>query len=375
MAIRIETVNTQRLHLRLRRPLAMSFGTISEQHVLLVRLRDADGAEGVGEACVMGGPYWNADTIEGTQAVVARYAAPHLRGAVFDDLFAFSQALGRLFRGNGAARTALEMAFLDLAGKRLDLPAARLLGEPQRRDRIAVAWTLPSGPASAAVAEGEEAIARRGHGLFKIKVGVAPLQDELAFARALARVFDGRARLLIDANQAWSAHEAPDILARFHDAGVAVAEQPIGAHDLQGMARLARECAMPVLADEALTGPAWAQAYADAHAVAGFALKPQRDGGLVAALQTARIAARAGLACYGGTMLETSLGTAAMAALYSVVPELGWGCELFGPLRLDGDIARGPLAIRDGALELPTGPGLGVTLDEDRIAYLAARAC
>lgn len=93
----------------------------------------------------------------------------------------------------------------------------------------------------------------------------------------------------------------------------------------------------------------------------------------MASLATAEIAQNAGILCYGGTMLETSVGTAALAALYAAVPDLSWGSELFGPLRLDGDTTTSHLLVRDGCLELPTGPGLGVTLDEDRIRHLDAK--
>ena len=79
----------------------------------------------------------------------------------------------------------------------------------------------------------------------------------------------------------------------------------------------------------------------------------------------------AGLGLYGGTMLETSVGTAACAHLFAAMPELRLGCELFGPLRLAGDVVTEPLRVRDGMLQVPDGPGLGVTLDEDRLAFLA----
>jgi len=367
--IAIRHIRTQRVDLRLRRPLRMSFGVIAQQHVLLVRTVDTDGAEGVGEACVMGGPYWNADTIEGTQATVERYAAPFLQDQRFADLPDYSRALHRLFRGNGAARAALEMSFLDLAGKKAGRSAVELLGGA-RRGSIPVGWTLHSDDLASAIADGERAIEERGHRLFKLKVGIHETKAEVAYVGAIARHFEGRAQVLIDANQAWRADEAVGILARFHEAGVAVVEQPIPGHDVLAMARLARECRIPILADEALTSPAQAALLAASKSASGFALKPQRDGGLVATLATAAAAAASGLGCYGGTMLETSLGTAALAALYASVADLRWGSELFGPLRLDADITTAALVPRDGRLELPTGPGLGVALDEDRIRYL-----
>lgn len=374
--IRIQKIETQRLNLRLRKTLRMSFGEIKDQHVLLVRTTDTDGIQGVGEAYVMGGPYWNADTIEGTHAVVTRYAAPWLEGRDFADLAEYSATLHKLFRGNGTARTALEMSFLDLAGKKSGRRAVDLLGDGAQRTRIPVGWTLGSDDLGRAIEEGERVISERGHQLFKLKVGIVEPEKEAQYAGAIARHFEGRARVLVDANQAWSCAQARDIVLRFQDAAVAAVEQPMPGHDPIAMARIRQETAfrIAIIADEPLTGPAVARFHASHQSASAFSLKPQRDGGLMASLATAAIAQNAGIHCYGGTMLETSVGTAALAALYGAVPDLSWGSELFGPLRLDGDTTTSQLLIRDGHLELPEGPGLGVTLDEDRIRYLASQA-
>lgn len=370
--IQIRLIGVQRIDLKLRKPLRMSFGEITEQHVLLVRTEDTEGVQGVGEACVMGGPYWNTETIEGTRAVVTRYAAPWLVGKRFSGLADYSQTLHSLFRGNGAARTALEMSFLDLAGKKAGCRAADLIGDGVRRTQIPVAWTLDSDDLGRALEDGERVFAERGHRLFKLKVGIGDPEIEARYAGAVARHFEGRASVLVDANQAWSVDQARHILPKFQDAGVTAIEQPVPGHDPIAMAQLARETdyRLPILADEPLTGPAVASMHAACHSASGFVLKPQRDGGFMATLATAQIANKAGIQCYGGTMLETTLGTAALLALYASVPDLTWGSELFGPLRLDGDTTTSPLNIRDGHLELPEGPGLGVDLDEDQIRYM-----
>lgn len=357
--------------MRLKRPLQMSFGTISQQQVLLVRTLDADGIEGVGEALVMGGPYWNADTIEGIRATVDIYASPHIVDRAFDDVKTYSAYLHRLFRGNGAARTALEMSFLDLAGKKAKLPSICLLGERQVRESIPVSWTLHSDNLKAALSDGEQAILERGHRMFKLKVGIYDPAKEVAYVGAIAKHFEGRAEVLIDANQAWTAAEAVGILQQFSDAGVAVVEQPIPGHDVAGMARIVKECRLEVLADEAILGPPAAHTYAIAQAATGFSLKPQRDGGLIDTMRVAECATQKGWSCYGGTMLETSIGTAALGALYATVPDLRWGCELFGPLRLENDLVVDPIIPVDGCIRLPAGPGLGIVLDEDRIRHLA----
>jgi len=100
-----------------------------------------------------------------------------------------------------------------------------------------------------------------------------------------------------------------------------------------------------------------------------FAIKTEQSGGLQAAQQVAAIAEAAQIALYGGTMLEGALGSIASAHVFSTFRELRWGTELFGPLLLTEEILTHPLVYQDYHLELPTGPGLGISLDEDRVQF------
>ena len=77
----------------------------------------------------------------------------------------------------------------------------------------------------------------------------------------------------------------------------------------------------------------------------------------------------AGIGLYGGTMLEGSVGTAASAQVFATLPELAWGTELFGPLLQTEELLSEPLVYDDFSLSVPTGPGLGISLDEDKLAF------
>lgn len=369
---RVAILSTTRLDIPLRQPIHMSFGTVRLQNVVLVRLRDSDGAEGVGEASILGGPYWGEESAEGVQATIENYITPALVGMPLDGLEALAATLSRLVRGNAAARGAVEMAALDLLGRRLGVPAVQLLGGPCRMS-LPVAWTLSTGSTGGDIEEGERAIAERGHRRFKLKFGRETARDDVARAVAILEAFRGRAAVIADVNQAWDEVIAARHLPTLQSAGLEAIEQPLPAGDLAGIARLRAGLGMEVIADEAVTGPAAAFRIAAAGGASAFALKPNRDGGPTATRRVAAIAAAAGLGLYGGTSLETSVGTAACAHLYAAVPDLRLGCELFGPLRLSADLVAEPLLVHGGVLAVPTGPGLGVVLDEDRITYLARR--
>jgi len=90
-------------------------------------------------------------------------------------------------------------------------------------------------------------------------------------------------------------------------------------------------------------------------------------------LRTAQIAEAAGIALYGGTMLEGAIGTLASAHAFLTLRQLTWGTELFGPLLLTEDIVTEPPRYHDFQLHVPRSPGLGLNLDEARLTRFARR--
>lgn len=100
-----------------------------------------------------------------------------------------------------------------------------------------------------------------------------------------------------------------------------------------------------------------------------LALKIAKSGGIHEMLRTAAVGDAAGMSLYGGTMLEGSVGSIASAHGFACLPRLSWGTELFGPLLLKDDIVANPPRYADFEMEIPTGPGLGLELDEDKLAF------
>jgi muconate cycloisomerase len=126
---------------------------------------------------------------------------------------------------------------------------------------------------------------------------------------------------------------------------------------------------VPIMADEALHGTSDAFDIASRGAADVFALKIAQAGGLYDAAKMAAIGEAAGIGLYGGTMLEGGVGTAASAQVFSTLSKLAWGTELFGPLLLTEEILATPLRYGDFVLQVPTGAGIGVELDMDRVAF------
>ena len=209
---------------------------------------------------------------------------------------------------------------------------------------------------------------RRRHKIFKLKIGSGEPKQDIAHVAAIKRALGDRASVRVDVNQAWSEATAAWAIAALEDAGCDLVEQPIALSNRAGMARLAATSRIPIMADESLHGPETAFDFA-AHAAADvFAVKIAQSGGLFAAARVAAIAEAAGIGLYGGTMLEGAVGTVASAHLFATFPVLEWGTELFGPLLLTEEILAAPLDYSEFSLAVPTGPGLGIEIDEAALA-------
>ncbi|MGE0283012.1 MAG: muconate/chloromuconate family cycloisomerase, partial [Rhizobiaceae bacterium] len=245
---------------------------------------------------------------------------------------------------------------------------ARLFGGPVRT-ALPVAWTLASGNSETDIAEAEEMIAARRHNIFKLKIGKRSLKDDLAHVEAIVQAVGDQSSIRVDVNQAWSLTDARRGLAGLQSIGVELAEQPIRIGSLAALKSLTEHTEIAVMADEQLTGPQDALAVAAMQAADVFAVKIGQSGGLKRASEVVAIGEAAGIGLYGGTMLEAGVSTAAAVQLFSTVEHLDWGTELFGPLLLKDEILSEPIRYSDFCVHLPEGPGIGVTLDPEKVDF------
>lgn len=366
--VKISEVETFLVDLPTIRPHVLAMATMQRQTLCIVQIRCSDGIVGLGEATTIGGLAYGPESPEGIKLAIDTYLTPLLEQADATRPAAIMARLGRHVVGNHFAKCAIETALLDAQGKRAGLPVSELLGG-RVRDRLPVLWTLASGDTALDIAEAEQMIERGRHNAFKLKIGKRPVADDVAHVGAIKKALGERASVRVDVNMAWdetTARKGIDMLA---DVGCDLVEQPIVRHNLAGMARLAARARIPIMADEALQGPASAYAFATHAAADVFAVKIEQSGGLFAARQVQAIADAAGIALYGGTMLEAGIGTVASAHVFATFPTLAFGTELFGPLLLTEEILKDPLIYEDFTLAVPAGPGLGISLDEDRAGF------
>jgi muconate cycloisomerase len=364
--LRIEQVETFLVDLPTIRPHQLAMTTMKGQTLMIVRIRTSDGIVGIGEGTTIGGLAYGAESPEGMKLAIDTYFTPILLQSDPNRIGLTMAVIGRAAQGNNFAKCAVETALVDALGKRTGLAASELLGGRQH-DRLAVAWTLASGDTARDIAEAEEMLAKRRHNIFKLKIGKGDARANIAHVAAIKRALGDRGSVRVDINQAWSEATASAMLPLLADAGVDLVEQPIALKNVKGLARLANESSVAIMADEALHGPESAFIIAQQAAADVFALKIMQSGGLFATGKVAAIAEAAGIGLYGGTMLEGAVATIASAQLFSTFAKMEWGTELFGPLLLTEEILEEPLDYSEFSLKVPDGPGLGIALDESQL--------
>ncbi|TWI29277.1 muconate/chloromuconate family cycloisomerase [Paracoccus sulfuroxidans] len=350
------------------RPHKLSVATMNGQVLMLVRVHCSDGITGTGEGTTIGGLAYGGESPESMKTNIDTWFAPVMIGQDATRVQALMARVGQMVRENRFAKSAVETALLDAQGKRLGLPVSELLGG-RRRDRLPVAWTLASGETARDIAEAEQMLDLRRHRIFKLKIGARGVREDIAHVAAIKAALGDRASVRVDVNMAWSEGEAAFGMAALADVGCELVEQPVAS--TAALARLVRRFPVALMADEALTGPESAFELARVQGADVFAVKLEQSGGAYNAQRVATIADAAGIELYGGTMLEGAVGTVISAHTFSTFAHLQRGTELFGPLLLTEEILTEPLDYSEFELTVPSGAGLGVTLDEDRVAFFA----
>jgi muconate cycloisomerase len=357
----IRRVDAIPVALPLKAAMKMAAETIATAQNLLVRIEAADGTIGWGEAAAA--PTMTGDTQGGMVAAVRDHLAPMLVGKDACDWPALRQALHRALAGNGGAHSAVEIAILDLVGRASGRRLIDLLARP-RRNAVQPMWLLGNATAEQDVAEAHER-KREGFHFFKLKIGVKPLKKEIAIAHALREALP-RTPLCADANCGLTLAAARAYVEKTRSARLMFVEQPLAHDDIKGLRALTRGSKVPIGVDEGIHSLADIATHAHAGA-GGVSLKLIKLGGITAAIEAGRLCQRLGLSVnIAAKIAESSVSSAAALHLACAVPKADWGVSLTH-FYLAEDIVRRPLSLADGSVALPSGPGLGIEIDEGAV--------
>ena len=349
----IAKVSCQRLSVPLHTPFVTALRSTTTTDTLVVRLTDTDGVTGWGEAPQV----WRVtgESLAGAEACVSGPLADTVVGADAGDLAELCRRVADAVPGNFGAKSAVDVALHDLTARRLGVSLPRFLGST--RHRVPTDVTLS---ASDAGSLGEAAVKRVADGftVLKMKVGAA---GDVERVRSVRERVGPDVTIRLDANQGWKPRQAVRTIRAIEDAGldVELVEQPVPAHDLDGLAWVTDRVDTPVLADEAVYGVRDLVELIRRRAADMVNVKLAKCGGLSPARTMLALARAHDMQALIGSMMESAIGVGAAASLASAHD---------GSLVHDLDAAwwssaspmRGGLRYDDAAVVLPDAPGLGI---------------
>lgn len=361
----IEDMEVILMDIPLKRPHVMSFGTVGEVNFVLVRLTSRSGITGFGEAATFQGPTWSEESSETIKVVIEKYIFPLLKGRDLTQYNILLREIESRIRGNLFAKAAVEFAILDLWGKHFEEPLYKLLGG-RFRDKVALSWSLASGTLQDDIDEAREMISQ-GHRIFKLKAGASSVKEDVERVRILRQELGDSVSIRIDVNQGWNLAEAISAIRALEPYAIEFIEQPLPKWNIEGLTELRKKTFIPIMVDESISDVFSCMNIITHRAADIFSFKLTKMGGLLRAREVNSIIAAAGLEAYIGCMIETCVGTAAYLQFSASVPSLPYGCELFGPLLLEDDITDDPIIFKDGFVFVPEGPGMGVTINPEKV--------
>lgn len=351
------------------RPFRISEGqTATHTSILLRLLSDRPGIEGIAEI-VCAPPGKPEEFPEEILGAIQRYVAPALTGASALDRRAAMARVERVLKGRIWTKAALNNALHDLQAKLLAAPVSALLGG-RTLDRVPVIGPVigmmtPDEMASMAAEE-----AKAGYVAVKIKIGET-IDADIARVAAVREAVGAKIRVRADANDHYRPADAIRLIRAIERYDIEHVEQPTPRGDLLGMAEVRRAVGVPIMTDDAVATPQDAMTVARLGAADRVKVKVTKHGLDGAALIIGMLES-AGIACVLGHVFEMGLAGVAEAHLAAVARNLVLPCEI-GSLRPMGttiDIIREDLQPTPGFVRVPDGPGLGVTLDWDKIDAL-----
>ncbi len=335
----------------------------SVQKSVIVKVSAASGETGYGN--VDPSPGYSKESVEQTLQVLEACLGPCVLGLDPSNIHALIARMDDAVVGYLDAKAALEMACIDLTARKLEMPVHAYLGGAVKPIVLFNAW-IGIVPAEAAAREASE-WKRRGFRSAKIKVGGGILSDTDRI-KAVRDAVGPDFQLRIDANAGYDADTSIELAHMVRLENLQLFEQPVGADDISGMARVRREAGgIPVMADESLLDEGSLIRIIREQAADIVKIKVMKQGGLYKARQMIAMAQAANIRCVVGHGFGLGINTMAEIMLASTTVNVIDGIECVGPLKTADDIITDSLDLSSGSLSLPCTPGLGVTIDPGKV--------
>jgi L-alanine-DL-glutamate epimerase-like enolase superfamily enzyme len=339
---------------------------------VIVKITADNGTAGWGQAVPL--PKWSYETLETSVIAIRDYYAPALIGrdpADIDGAHAkMDKAIAPGFStGMPISRAGIDIALHDLTASLHGQSLAQMWGKPAGAP-IPLSWTVNVTDISEVGAVMDEG-KKRGYRHFNIKVAPDPDFD-VALVREVRRLAP-ETFLWADANGGYELETALKAAPRLAEAGVDVLESPLRPNRISGYQALKKQGALPILMDEGVISPTDLEEFIKLGMLDGVAMKPARCGGLISCRRQIEVCLDHNLVWLGSGLTDPDISLAASLCLYGSYG-LKNPAALNGPQFLTADVLKKPLRIENGFAYIPSGPGLGIEVDENKVIDLMKKS-
>ncbi|BAQ11956.1 mandelate racemase/muconate lactonizing protein [Bacillus sp. OxB-1] len=356
-------INIYAIHLPLNEPFIISYAAYDTMPSIIVKITTDTGHIGYGEA--VADEHVTGESWESTFEVLKHTLAPLLIGENPHNMERIHEKMDQAIYGVPAAKAALDIACYDVVGKALGIPVYDLLGG-RYHDEFPVTHVLSIASPEQMAQEAADRVAE-GYRSLKMKVGTQVDEDVKRIEAVRRRVGEDIA-IRVDVNQGWRNSAATLTgLQKLSHCSLDWLEQPVVADDIDGMVEVKSKSTVPLMIDEGLRGIREMREIIAKRAADKVNIKLMKCGGIYPAMKLAHMAEMAGIECQIGSMVESSVGSAAgfhVAFSKKIITSV----ELTGPLKFSKDI--GNLHYDVPFIRLTDKPGLGIAIDEAVLAEL-----
>lgn len=352
--MKIEDIKLGHISVPLKKPFKTALRTVNSVDDIIVRIETDTGYIGYGEAPPTG--VITGDTTGAIIGAIEDHIKKHLIGMDIENIEEIMLKLDNSIVKNTSAKAAVDIAIYDLYGQLYKAPVYKLLGGYSKE--IVTDITISVNDPEEMAQDSVEAV-NQGYKTLKIKVGKNSTLD-LKRMKAIRDAVGYDVDLRIDANQGWNAKEAIYTLRKMEDAGlnIELVEQPVPAHDFEGLKLVTDNVNIPVMADESVFSPKDAMTIMQMHAADLVNIKLMKTGGIHNALKICSMAEVYGIECMLGCMLEAKVSVTAavhLAAAKSIITKI----DLDGPVLCKEDPIDGGAIFENYRITLTDDPGFG----------------
>lgn len=368
--MKIERIDLYHISQPLVSTFTTSFGAQLQRDCLILALH-SEGLTGWGECVATNDPGYSYETVQTAWHILSDFLIPAVLGQDLqepDDLARWFKPV----RGHPLAKAGLEQATWDVTAQRDGVSLAQKLARPYAQDprarvKVGVSIGLQASPEKTVAVIGEYVAAGYGRIKLKIKPGA-----DVAIARAARAAFPDLP-IMLDANSAYRLEDAP-LLQQFDDLNLLMLEQPLGYEDIYDHSRLRPQIQSPLCLDESIHSADHARYAIALGACDIINVKPSRVGGWAESRQIHDLCVDAGIGLWVGGMLETGIGRAAQLAL-AALPGFTLPGDISATDRYYVPDITAPFTLNreDSTIDVPTGPGLGVEIDRERLTAVTLR--